>query len=150
MAVNLVGSVGRERARKLLESSFAQFQADKAVVGLARQVARNEEALAGYAEAMTCHLGDFAEYARLRVALKDREAALARDSAARCAPTRATAAPSARTTPAGPSAGTSSPATPTRCARGCAAGRARSRARSTTSSRCWSRSGTCAATPSRR
>jgi ATP-dependent RNA helicase HelY len=82
MAVNLVGSVGRERARKLLESSFAQFQADKAVVGLARQVARNEEALAGYAEAMTCHLGDFAEYARLRVALKDREASLARNSAA--------------------------------------------------------------------
>src|SRR3712207_5329187 len=31
---------------------------------------------------MTCHLGDFAEYAGLRVALKDREAALARDSAA--------------------------------------------------------------------
>ncbi|HEU0132064.1 MAG TPA: DEAD/DEAH box helicase [Mycobacteriales bacterium] len=82
MAVNLVGSVGRERARKLLESSFAQFQADKAVVGLARQVARNEEALAGYAESMTCHLGDFAEYARLRVALKDREAELARNSAA--------------------------------------------------------------------
>ncbi|HEX8003067.1 MAG TPA: DEAD/DEAH box helicase [Mycobacteriales bacterium] len=82
MAVNLVGSVGRERARALLESSFAQFQADKAVVGLARQVARNEEALKGYAEAMTCHLGDFAEYAGLRVALKNREAALARDSAA--------------------------------------------------------------------
>jgi len=82
MAVNLVGSVGRERARALLESSFAQFQADKAVVGLARQVARNEEALKGYAEAMTCHLGDFAEYAGLRVALKAREAAMARDSAA--------------------------------------------------------------------
>ena len=54
------------RAREILESSFAQFQADRAVVGLARQVRRNEEALAGYAEAMTCHLGDFAEYAALR------------------------------------------------------------------------------------
>ena len=82
MAVNLVGSVGRERARALLESSFAQFQADKAVVGLARQVARNEEALKGYEEAMTCHLGDFLEYANLRQRLKDREATLARDSAA--------------------------------------------------------------------
>jgi ATP-dependent RNA helicase HelY len=82
MAVNLVGSVGRERARALLESSFAQFQADKAVVGLARQVARNEEALTGYAEAMTCHLGDFKEYADLRVALRNREAMLSRDSAA--------------------------------------------------------------------
>ena len=38
MAVNLVGQVGRDRARELLESSFAQFQADRAVVGLARQV----------------------------------------------------------------------------------------------------------------
>ncbi|HWL34601.1 MAG TPA: DEAD/DEAH box helicase [Frankiaceae bacterium] len=82
MAVNLVGSVGRERARALLESSFAQFQADKAVVGLARQVARNEEALKGYEEAMTCHLGDFLEYSGLRQKLKDREATLARDSAA--------------------------------------------------------------------
>ena len=33
MAVNLVQQYGRERARELLESSFAQFQADKAVVG---------------------------------------------------------------------------------------------------------------------
>ncbi|HVF05652.1 MAG TPA: helicase-related protein, partial [Frankiaceae bacterium] len=82
MAVNLVGSVGRERARALLESSFAQFQADKAVVGLARQVARNEEALEGYAEAATCHLGDFMAYAGLRLKIKDREARLARDSAA--------------------------------------------------------------------
>ena len=31
--------------------------------GLARQVARNEEGLEGYREAMTCHLGDFEEYA---------------------------------------------------------------------------------------
>nr|MBA2445852.1 DEAD/DEAH box helicase [Nocardioidaceae bacterium] len=35
MAVNLVRQVGRETARELLESSFAQFQADRAVVGLA-------------------------------------------------------------------------------------------------------------------
>jgi ATP-dependent RNA helicase HelY len=82
MAVNLVGSVGREKARALLELSFAQFQADKAVVGLARQVARNEEALRGYAESMTCHLGDFKSYADLRVAIAAREASLARDSAA--------------------------------------------------------------------
>ena len=40
MAVNLVGQVGRDRARELLESSFAQFQADRAVVGLARAGAR--------------------------------------------------------------------------------------------------------------
>ncbi len=82
MAVNLVGAVGRHRARELLEASFAQFQADRSVVGLARQVRRNEEALAGYREAMTCHLGDFGEYAGLRRALSDREAMLARTGAA--------------------------------------------------------------------
>jgi ATP-dependent RNA helicase HelY len=82
MAVNLVGQVGRAKARDLLQSSFAQFQADRAVVGLARQVARNEEALEGYREAMTCHLGDFEEYAGLRRSISDREAALSRTGAA--------------------------------------------------------------------
>jgi ATP-dependent RNA helicase HelY len=81
MAVNLVGSVGREPARALLESSFAQFQADKSVVGLARQVAKNLEALEGYREAMTCHLGDAQEYAGLRAAVKRREADLAKSGA---------------------------------------------------------------------
>jgi ATP-dependent RNA helicase HelY len=82
MAVNLVGQVGRERARVLLESSFAQFQADRAVVGLARQIQKNEEALDGYREAMTCHLGDFEEYARLRRRLSDVEANAARSASA--------------------------------------------------------------------
>ena len=63
MAVNLVHQFGRARSRELLEQSFAQFQADKAVVGLARQVHKAEEALEGYREAATCHLGDFMEYA---------------------------------------------------------------------------------------
>jgi ATP-dependent RNA helicase HelY len=79
MAVNLVGAVGRERARTLLEESFAQFQADRAVVGLARQVRKNEEGLEGYAEAATCHLGDFMEYSALRRALSDRESELSRE-----------------------------------------------------------------------
>ncbi|TNM70180.1 DEAD/DEAH box helicase [Streptomyces sp. NP160] len=66
MAVNLVAQVGRARAREVLETSFAQFQADRGVVGLARQARTQSEGLAGYAEAMTCHLGDFSEYAALR------------------------------------------------------------------------------------
>ena len=82
MAVNLVGSLGREQARTLLESSFAQFQADASVVGLARQISRNLEGLEGYREAMTCHLGDAAEYGRLRAELKKRETELARSGAA--------------------------------------------------------------------
>ncbi|MBO0827903.1 MAG: DEAD/DEAH box helicase [Streptosporangiales bacterium] len=83
MAVNLVRQVGRDRARGMLEESFAQFQADRAVVGLARRVSRNEEALRGYRDAMTCHLGDFEEYAELRRRLSDLEARQARDKAAK-------------------------------------------------------------------
>ena len=82
MAVNLVGTVGRESARALLESSFAQFQADRSVVGLARQVTRNLEALAGYTEAMTCHLGDATGYAGIRAAIKERESELAKQGSA--------------------------------------------------------------------
>jgi ATP-dependent RNA helicase HelY len=66
MAVNLVHQFGRETTRELLEQSFAQFQADKAVVGLARQLRKSDEALAGYAESASCDRGDFMEYARIR------------------------------------------------------------------------------------
>jgi ATP-dependent RNA helicase HelY len=83
MAVNLVAQFGRARAREILETSFAQFQADRAVVGLARQLRRQEEALDGYAEAMTCHLGDFAEYARLRRRITDLEKQASKDAARR-------------------------------------------------------------------
>ena len=83
MAVNLSAQLEPAQARELLERSFAQFQADRAVVGLARQVDRNLQALAGYEESMRCHLGNFAEYAELRARLSEREAALAREGAAR-------------------------------------------------------------------
>jgi ATP-dependent RNA helicase HelY len=73
MAVNLVHQFGKARSRELLEMSFAQFQADQAVVGLARQLRKAEDALEGYAEAARCHLGDFMEYAALRRAVSDAE-----------------------------------------------------------------------------
>src|SRR5699024_4042471 len=79
MAVNLVHQFGRARSRELLEQSFAQFQADKAVVGLARQLRKAEDALDGYAEAATCHLGNFMEYAGLRRAISDAEKGAARE-----------------------------------------------------------------------
>ena len=91
MAVNLVGSVGHHAAREILETSFAQFQADRAVVGMATQVRRQENALDGYRESMSCHLGDFEEYAELRRRLSDREKEIARDGAIK---RRATAAAS--------------------------------------------------------
>jgi len=73
MAINLVGQVGRDVARSLLEQSFAQFQADRAVVGLARQIRKADEALAGYLESAQCDLGDFMEYARIRREISDLE-----------------------------------------------------------------------------
>ena len=82
MAVNLVGRLGVEAARDLLEQSFGQFQADRSVVGLARRIERNGETLAGYAASMRCHLGDFAEYAALRRRVSEREKALARQGIA--------------------------------------------------------------------
>ena len=80
MAVNLVGSVGRDRARRtLLEQSFAQFQSDRSVVGVARPLARNTEAIADdWAEA-ACDRGDFEAYARLRAEIAAVEAAAARE-----------------------------------------------------------------------
>jgi ATP-dependent RNA helicase HelY len=78
MSLNLSSQFGRGKARSILESSFAQFQADRSVVGLARQVRNREESLAGYAKAMTCHLGDFAEYARIRHELGEAEKAASR------------------------------------------------------------------------
>ncbi|MDZ4045147.1 MAG: DEAD/DEAH box helicase [Rhodoglobus sp.] len=73
MAVNLISQFGRDRTREILESSFAQFQADRAVVDLARKVRSQEESLAGYAKSMSCHLGDFAEYSTIRRELTDLE-----------------------------------------------------------------------------
>ena len=83
MAVNLVARLGRHPAREVLETSFAQFQADRSVVGLATQVRKHEDALDGFHDAMTCHLGDYQEYAELREALSRREKVLTRDSANR-------------------------------------------------------------------
>jgi len=83
MAVNLIDQFGRERTRAVLESSFAQFQADRSVVDLARTVRQQEESLAGFAEAMTCHLGDFAEYTRIRRELTECERAVAKSDNSR-------------------------------------------------------------------
>src|SRR5436189_156887 len=66
MTVNLVRNYTRQQARHLLNSSFAQFLADRGVVTLERELERDGAAIAGYREAMDCHLGDFAEYWALR------------------------------------------------------------------------------------
>jgi len=73
MAVNLIDQFGRERTREILESSFAQFQADRAVVDLAQKVRQQQASLDGYATKMECHLGDFVEYSGIRRELSDLE-----------------------------------------------------------------------------
>ncbi|MEV7630898.1 DEAD/DEAH box helicase [Microbacterium sp. NPDC089318] len=85
MAVNLIDRFGRARAREILESSFAQFQADRSVVGLARKVREAEDSLAGYRDAMTCEHGDFLEYAAMRRELSDLEKKDRRDAGGRAA-----------------------------------------------------------------
>ena len=79
MAVNLVGRVGKDRARTLLEQSFAQFQSDRSVVGVARTLARNAEAIADNWAAAACDRGDFESYARLRAEIAALEARAARE-----------------------------------------------------------------------
>ena len=78
MAINLISRFGRETARRSLESSFAQFQADRAVVGLTRQIRKNESLIQELTRDAKCHLGDFMEYARLRRSIKEVEVLLSR------------------------------------------------------------------------
>ncbi len=79
MAANLIARVGRTKAREVLETSFAQFQADRGVVGLARRARQLSEAMDGYAESMSCHLGDFSAYMDLRKKISAREGDLSRE-----------------------------------------------------------------------
>jgi ATP-dependent RNA helicase HelY len=80
MAVNLVGRVGRRRAEALLESSFAQFQADRSVAGLARQARGLRQSMEDLRAA--CHLGDFSEYLSIMRELSQRERDQARQRTA--------------------------------------------------------------------
>jgi ATP-dependent RNA helicase HelY len=73
MTINLISQFGAERARTSLEASFAQYQADKAVVGLAKQIRRNDVAIGTLLEEMECHLGNFDEYWQIRADIKELE-----------------------------------------------------------------------------
>ena len=76
MTVNLVRNYSPEEARHLLNSSFGQFQADRSVVALERQLERDKAFLGGYRERLVCDLGDFEEY----WALRDEAESLRRDA----------------------------------------------------------------------
>ena len=80
MSINLVDRLGRAGAQKLLEASFAQFQADRSVVGLAKRVQRGEKELDQLRTQITDAAGgaDYLEYVRLREAVRARERSLRR------------------------------------------------------------------------
>ena len=78
MSINLIARFGRERAHGSLESSFAQFQADRAVIGLVRQIKKNNSAAAELTDSAQCHLGDFNEYSRMRIDIKELERLLSK------------------------------------------------------------------------
>ncbi len=112
MAVNLVGQVGREQASALLESSFAQFQADRAVAGIARQARRSRKSMAE--AAVSCHLGDFDEYIAIRRELSQREGDQARRRS--CAPCSSFGAVTSSGSPAAGGPGSPSSSTRSRAA----------------------------------
>jgi ATP-dependent RNA helicase HelY len=73
MSINLISQFGSERARTSLESSLAQFQADKAVVGLAKQIRKNETVRDSLISESKCDQGDFSQYAQMRLDIKKLE-----------------------------------------------------------------------------
>ncbi|MGH3723399.1 MAG: DEAD/DEAH box helicase [Mycobacterium sp.] len=80
MTINLVHRMGPEPARELLEKSFAQYQADRSVVGLVRGIERGQKILDEIAKELGGHDGSALEYLRLRATLSEQERAVARAS----------------------------------------------------------------------
>ncbi len=87
MTINLVSQMGPEQAHRLLEQSFAQFQADRSVAGLGRGIERGEKML----DSIAAELGwnrradpvpepAVLDYVRLRATISERERAQSRTS----------------------------------------------------------------------
>lgn len=88
MTINLVHQMGPAQAHKLLESSFAQYQADRSVVGLVRGIERGERMLdeiaaeiaGGEPPIRDGREAPILEYVRLRLQISERERAQSRAS----------------------------------------------------------------------
>jgi ATP-dependent RNA helicase HelY len=80
MTINLVNRVGPEQAHRLLEQSFAQYQADRSVVSLVRGVERGQRMLDEVAAELGGNDAPILEYARLREQISQHERAQARAS----------------------------------------------------------------------
>ncbi len=86
MTINLVSQMGPEQAHALLERSFAQYQADRSVVGLVRGAERGERMLDDIAAELDWDRRadpdepPILQYARLRASIGERERAASRSS----------------------------------------------------------------------
>lgn len=80
MTINLVHRMGPQQAHRLLEQSFAQYQADRSVVGLVRGIERGERMLGEIAAELGGKDAPILDYARLREQISQAERAQARAS----------------------------------------------------------------------
>jgi ATP-dependent RNA helicase HelY len=80
MTINLVRQMGPMQAHKLLESSFAQYQADRSVVGLVRGIERGERLQDEIAGQLGGRDAPILAYVRLRLQISERERAQSRAS----------------------------------------------------------------------
>ncbi|OSC24313.1 DEAD/DEAH box helicase [Mycobacterium vulneris] len=80
MTINLVQQMGPEQAHRLLEQSFAQYQADRSVVGLVRGIERGTAMLDEIAGELGGPKAPILEYARMRARITEMERAQSRAS----------------------------------------------------------------------
>ena len=80
MTINLVQQMGPEQAHRLLEQSFAQYQADRSVIGLVRGIERGTALLDEIAAEMGGPKAPILEYARMRARISEMERAQSRAS----------------------------------------------------------------------
>lgn len=80
MTINLVQHMGPEQAHRLLEQSFAQYQADRSVVGLVRGIERGTAMLDEIATKLGGPKAPILEYARMRARITEMERAQSRAS----------------------------------------------------------------------
>src|SRR5271166_2166170 len=80
MTINLVQRMGPEQAHRLLERSFAQYQADRSVVGLVRGITRAEQLRAQSRDELGDDADVILDYARRRAKITELERAQARSS----------------------------------------------------------------------
>lgn len=76
MVVNLLSYSSRAATREVLETSFAQYQADGAVVSFAQEARSLEKRMASYEPDLACSKGDAQEY----FALRDRVSTLQKEA----------------------------------------------------------------------